>query len=431
MKKFKTIFIVSLLLVNFCAIAQKTDLVVSEGTGKSDYSPLTTAGSLPPMQVNQHTQIIYPENELTAMIGYPIQKITFHAEQVSAEWGSPTGTVKLMRTDANSLSGLEDVTDAMLVWTGTLALANNQLVFTFDESFEYTGGNLLVDITSTNILGIIVNFYGNTRDGASYWTGKISGMPGDMTRATNFLPKITFSYEIIHTFYTITATAGEHGSIAPEGNDEYEEGSTQTFTITPDAGYEIDTVLVNGNPVELAEDNTYTFEDISENSTISVTFKPIIYTLTYHNLNGVSNPNPSTYTIETPTISLLVLENITDSVFTAWYSNSSCTGSPVTAIELGSTGNKEFWAKWDAAQNGVQENTIQNVAVYAYMNTVYVENKGQTPLKSMVIMDMQGRVVYSSTSVQHAVTLDLAKGQYIVRLMSENSVFNAKVMIRN
>ncbi len=49
--------------------------------------------------------------------------------------------------------------------------------------------------------------------------------------------------------YTITATAGEGGSITPNGDVSVKEGASQTFAITADNGYEIADVLVDGHSV--------------------------------------------------------------------------------------------------------------------------------------------------------------------------------------
>ncbi len=68
--------------------------------------------------------------------------------------------------------------------------------------------------------------------------------------------------------YTITATAGEGGSITPNGDVSVKEGASQTFAITADNGYEIADVLVDGNSVGAVE--TYTFDEVKANHTITV-----------------------------------------------------------------------------------------------------------------------------------------------------------------
>lgn len=71
--------------------------------------------------------------------------------------------------------------------------------------------------------------------------------------------------------YAITATAGEHGLISPNGLVSVEENSNQTFTITPDTGYHIDDVLVDGTSIGAV--STYTFENVTSNHTISAIFE--------------------------------------------------------------------------------------------------------------------------------------------------------------
>ena len=70
--------------------------------------------------------------------------------------------------------------------------------------------------------------------------------------------------------YTITATAGEGGSITPNGDVSVKEGASQTFAIAAGNGYEIADVLVDGNSVGAVE--TYTFDEVKANHTISVSF---------------------------------------------------------------------------------------------------------------------------------------------------------------
>jgi hypothetical protein len=72
--------------------------------------------------------------------------------------------------------------------------------------------------------------------------------------------------------HAITVTAGSHGTINPSGSVSVVEGTNQTFTITPETGYEIDRLLVDGKE-ESVTNNSYTFTSVKGNHTISVTFK--------------------------------------------------------------------------------------------------------------------------------------------------------------
>lgn len=72
--------------------------------------------------------------------------------------------------------------------------------------------------------------------------------------------------------YTINATAGSGGSISPQGSVSVSSGSSKTFKFTPNNGYEIDTLLVDGKTVQIIGDS-FTFSNVTSNHTISVTFK--------------------------------------------------------------------------------------------------------------------------------------------------------------
>lgn len=71
--------------------------------------------------------------------------------------------------------------------------------------------------------------------------------------------------------HTITATAGANGSISPSGNVEVVEGADQTFTITANEGYEIESLKVDGAAVSTA--TSYTFPNVRAAHTIEATFK--------------------------------------------------------------------------------------------------------------------------------------------------------------
>lgn len=80
----------------------------------------------------------------------------------------------------------------------------------------------------------------------------------------------TRSVTVTPTTYTLTATAGTGGSISPGGAVGVASGASQTFTLTPAAGYVISAVTVDGvNKGALA---TYTFNAVTANHTIAATF---------------------------------------------------------------------------------------------------------------------------------------------------------------
>ena len=73
-----------------------------------------------------------------------------------------------------------------------------------------------------------------------------------------------------YSSYTIKATAGAGGSISPSGNVSVRSGRNQTFTITPDAGYRISDVKIDGKSIGAV--NTYTFANVKKSHTMDVSF---------------------------------------------------------------------------------------------------------------------------------------------------------------
>ena len=92
----------------------------------------------------------------------------------------------------------------------------------------------------------------------------------------------------IQTQFTITATAGEGGKIAPEDTTTVYKGTSKVFTITPDKGYHIESITVDGENVETIA-TEYAFEGIVANHTIEVTFAKDELTIAKENLLATIN----------------------------------------------------------------------------------------------------------------------------------------------
>ena len=73
-----------------------------------------------------------------------------------------------------------------------------------------------------------------------------------------------------YSYYTIKATAGTGGSITPSGNVSVREGRDKTFTITPDKGYAVFNVKIDGRSIGAVK--SYTFENVKRAHTIEVSF---------------------------------------------------------------------------------------------------------------------------------------------------------------
>ena len=85
---------------------------------------------------------------------------------------------------------------------------------------------------------------------------------------------VTADHTIHATFgidsFTITATATTGGTITPSGPVVVNYGSDTTFTITPDGGYQVADVLIDG--VSVGAETLYTFVNVTADHTIDATF---------------------------------------------------------------------------------------------------------------------------------------------------------------
>ena len=73
------------------------------------------------------------------------------------------------------------------------------------------------------------------------------------------------------TFYTINVTAGKGGTISPSGSVRVREGGSLTLTITPDKGYVVSSVKIDGKSVGAVK--SYTLTNVMGSHAITVTFR--------------------------------------------------------------------------------------------------------------------------------------------------------------
>ena len=119
-----------------------------------------------------------------------------------------------------------------------------------------------------------------------------SGSVGAVTSYT--FTNVTADHSISASFainqYTITASAGEHGSITPSGEVSVDYGSDQAFVLTPDEGYHVADVLVDGESVGAVA--SYAFVNVVAGHTISAAFAIDVFTITASaGANGSIDPS--------------------------------------------------------------------------------------------------------------------------------------------
>ena len=149
----------------------------------------------------------------------------------------------------------------------------------FTITFDGNGGTPSVDsMTTTNQKLTSLPSASRSKHSFDGWYTKKNGGT-EITTDTEFPADTTVYAHWTYTggggssgysYYTIKATAGTGGSISPSGNVSVREGRDQTFTITPDKGYAVANVKIDGRSIGAVK--SYTFENVSRTHTIEVIF---------------------------------------------------------------------------------------------------------------------------------------------------------------
>jgi hypothetical protein len=126
--------------------------------------------------------------------------------------------------------------------------------------------------------------------------------------------------------FSIFASAGANGSISPVGTTTLAQGSNQTYTITPNAGYYISSLVVDG--VSVATSTSYTFTNVQAAHTITVGFTA----LTNYTIFASAGANGSISPVGTTTLAQGSNQTYTITPNSGYFISSLVVdGAPVTA----------------------------------------------------------------------------------------------------
>jgi len=127
------------------------------------------------------------------------------------------------------------------------------------------------DCTELYIKGKVVTLSATPNSGSSFtgWSGGGCSGTGQCAITMNNNITVTATFSSPNT-YTITASAGTGGSISPSGSVSVNRGTSPTFTITPNTGYHVANVVVDGSSAGAIR--SHTFSNVTSNHTIGATF---------------------------------------------------------------------------------------------------------------------------------------------------------------
>ena len=225
--------------------------------------------------------------------------------------------------------------------------------------------------------------------------------------------------------YTINATAGANGSIDPSGQVLVFEGYNQTFTFTPDNGYEIEEIKVNDVAVPM--NTSYTFGDVRENATISVSFKEsdtivIIATAGEH---GTINPigeikvakgTSQTFTF-TPDPNYAVDSILVDNILVATDTSSYT----IENVQANMTIHITF-----KQQDAISQYQLdQSVLIYPNPVSEQLKVKLSMPFEQLEITNLLGQVIHTDNVNGNEIEInvgDYHSGVYFIRLSGKRGV---------
>jgi hypothetical protein len=176
--------------------------------------------------------------------------------------GGPIGTsyAYLWRPRAGTTFSDVDPLGGTTTFTITASAGTNGTISPSGGVTVTQGANKTFTITANS--GYAIS--GVTVDGAS--VGAVTSYTFSNVQANH---TISASFAAVARF-TITASAGSNGTISPSGAVAVNQGASQSFTITPNSGYLVSGVTVDGASVGAV--TSYTFTNVQANHTISASF---------------------------------------------------------------------------------------------------------------------------------------------------------------
>lgn len=215
---------------------------VTNGTGKATIN--ATTGELTPVKVGTITVTATKEG------GTDYNSTTSNPVTITITQAKPTGTPTFTKitekgktlNDAALTVGTLNPTGGTIEWvddTGTALLGNTKVEANKEYKWRYTPASADA-VNYAPVYGTIVVY------------------------------PVSTGIVIYSPCYTIKASAGANGSISPAGWCSVVENGSQTFTFTPDKGYTVAKVLVDGKSVGAVK--SYTFKNVTKDHTIEVIF---------------------------------------------------------------------------------------------------------------------------------------------------------------
>lgn len=170
-----------------CSFKPSYTLTVNDAADLTNYVPLY--GSLVSGTIN--SQFIIPSDALPSLENATVNKLVFHSYYTSMDFGTATFDVCMKEVDETTFSSTTmDWSDTTRVYYGSVSVSGSQMEISFNKSFTYHGGELMVGFAQTN----------PGSASSTYWYGTTTTTNTALLNANGnasmvkFLPKTTIYY---------------------------------------------------------------------------------------------------------------------------------------------------------------------------------------------------------------------------------------------
>ncbi len=231
----------------------------------------------------QHNQLIYPASMLTDMVGKKITSMTFYPASYSSSSGINfyNGSITFKLTEVNGSTGFDSNSPSLITGSMTTVKTVNMpssantsattWVIAFDDEYEYNGGDLVIDLTTTTGgYGHTYFYIGTTTSLGVAYPGLLQyGSYGPY--AVGYVPAVTFTYEEGQQPTTPTLTSPVDGSTVDVGINNG-SGVSQAINIKGKNLTQDLTVSVSGTGFSVSRDVTVTAAEANAGKDIIVTY---------------------------------------------------------------------------------------------------------------------------------------------------------------
>lgn len=413
------------------------ELLLNDGTATNEYVPIYGYWT----DNYTRSQFIIPAEQLESLEWDSLTVLTFYSSSTNTNWDATAFEVYVDEVPETTMTALTDWNAMTKVMNeASLNIIDNQMVITFDEAYQYQGGNLLIGIkqtaSTTGTNAKHTYWYGVSANGASF------GGYGDGNNVAqrNFLPKMLINY-----VPGVAPACPNPKNLVVSGITDSEatfswkavEGATWEYALVEGAAEPASFIATTENTVtlnELAEATDYTFylrracgEDGYSDATISVAFTTELHmeTLPFeedfeanaHAWKFVNGEQPNAWTIGNAASNggdnALYISN--DGGVSNAYTNDVAVASFATVlIDFNRPGTFTFAYDWKAKGDyNVEENEQ-----YDYLRVVLVPASAVltagTPSLPEGYIALDGGGLYGVTEWQHYVAddVEVVPGQY-------------------